>query len=181
MAGLRAVRRLHLRARRAALPGGIMPASLAFPRYCPMMQPLFRIAALVLPSLCWVPCARADCYDAAAQYHQVNPWILRAIAWAESRNQPYALHRNLNGTTDYGLMQINSTHLEELKSYGVSTQTLMQGCPNVYVAAWHLKRQMQKYGNNWLAVGAYHSETPALRERYAIQIITILRDWKVTR
>lgn len=145
-------------------------------------MPRCRVIALSAV-LCFgvAPVARADCFDAAAQYHQVNPWILRAIAWAESHNQPSAVHRNENGSVDYGLMQINSVHLDELKPFGVSTGTLMQGCPNVYVAAWHLKRQMQKYGNTWLAVGAYHSETPALRDRYAAQILVVLRDWKVVR
>jgi soluble lytic murein transglycosylase-like protein len=123
--------------------------------------------------------ARADCFDAAAQYQSVNPWILRAIAWNESHNQPLALHRNDNGTIDFGLMQINSAHLAELRAFGVTTRELMQGCPNVYVAAWHLRHQVSKYGNTWLAVGAYHSETPALRDHYANQIIAILRAWNV--
>ena len=145
------------------------------------MQRIASIAVLVLVSFAGTPSAWADCFDAAARYHQVNPWVLRAIAWSESHNQPWALHRNENGSIDYGLMQINSAHLDELKSYGVSSATLMQGCPNVYVAAWHLKRQMLKYGNSWEAVGAYHSETPALRNRYAAQIIATLREWKVLR
>jgi soluble lytic murein transglycosylase-like protein len=145
------------------------------------MQRFLLIALSLLVPLGYVAPAHADCFDAAAQYHQVNPWILRAIAWTESHNQPFALHRNENGTTDYGLMQINSAHLDELKGYGVSSDVLMQGCPNVYVAAWHLKRQMLKYGNTWEAVGAYHSKTPVLRDHYSAQIIEVLQSWKVAR
>ena len=55
--------------------------------------------------------ARADCFDEAAKYQKVNPLILRAIAWQESHNRPDALHKNANGSTDYGVMQINSIHL----------------------------------------------------------------------
>jgi hypothetical protein len=38
---------------------------------------------------------------------------------------------------------------------------------------------MNKYGNTWQAVGAYHSETPALRDKYAQQIVAILRKWNL--
>jgi soluble lytic murein transglycosylase-like protein len=123
--------------------------------------------------------ARADCFDEAARYQKVNPLILRAIAWQESHNTPGALHKNENGSTDYGLMQINSVHLPTLAQYGISSETLMQPCKNVYIAAWHLRQKMNKYGNTWEAVGAYHSETPTLRDRYSRQIVDILRRWKL--
>ncbi|CAB3780901.1 hypothetical protein LMG28688_01137 [Paraburkholderia caffeinitolerans] len=123
--------------------------------------------------------ARADCFDEAARYQKVNPLILRAIAWQESHNTPDALHRNTNGSVDYGVMQINSIHLPTLAQYGISSSTLMQPCKNVYIAAWHLRQKMNRYGNTWAAVGAYHSETPALRDRYAQQIAAILRKWKL--
>jgi soluble lytic murein transglycosylase-like protein len=138
-----------------------------------------HLRLLLFASMAWSGVARADCYDAAAQYHQVNPLILRAIAWAESHNEPLALHRNANGSIDYGLMQINSVHLAALGQFGVSSETLMQPCANVYVAAWHLRRKMDKYGNTWAAVGAYHSETPTLRDRYALRVLQILKDWQL--
>ena len=123
--------------------------------------------------------ARADCYDEAARYQKVNPLILRAIAWQESHNRPDALHKNANGSTDFGLMQINSIHLPTLARYGISTDTLMEPCKSVYIAAWHLRQKMNKYGNTWAAVGAYHSETPSLRDHYARQIMGILSQWKL--
>ena len=55
----------------------------------------------------------------------------------------------------------------------------MEPCKSVYIAAWHLRRKMDKYGNTWQAVGAYHSETPALRDKYAKQIAAILTQWKL--
>jgi soluble lytic murein transglycosylase-like protein len=122
--------------------------------------------------------AHADCFDAAAAYQKVNPLILRAIAWQESHNHPDAMHKNANGSVDYGEMQINSIHLPTLAQFGISKSTLMQPCKNVYIAAWHLRQKMDKYGNTWAAVGAYHSETPALRDHYASQIVAILTTWK---
>jgi soluble lytic murein transglycosylase-like protein len=123
--------------------------------------------------------AHADCFDEAAQYQKVNPLILRAIAWQESHNRPSALNRNANGSIDYGLMQINSIHLPTLARYGIGRETLMEPCKNVYIAAWHLRQKMNKYGNTWQAIGAYHSETPSLRDKYARQIADILTGWKL--
>ncbi|HEF4770666.1 TPA: lytic transglycosylase domain-containing protein [Burkholderia multivorans] len=123
--------------------------------------------------------AHADCFDEAARYQKINPLILRAIAWQESRNRPSALNKNTNGSVDYGLMQINSVHLSTLSRYGIDRDTLMEPCKNVYIAAWHLRQKMNRYGNTWQAVGAYHSETPALRDKYARQIAAILAQWKL--
>ncbi|WP_061946506.1 lytic transglycosylase domain-containing protein [Collimonas pratensis] len=121
--------------------------------------------------------ARADCFDDAAIYHRVNPTILRAIAWQESHNKADAIHVNSNGSTDYGVMQINSVHLAELSKYGVHRQTLLQPCQNVYIAAWHLRRMVSKYGNNWKAVGAYHSERSLERDAYTLRIQRIVAAW----
>nr|WP_156789204.1 MULTISPECIES: lytic transglycosylase domain-containing protein [unclassified Burkholderia] len=142
------------------------------------MRPLLASVFLFAAWLVSAP-AYADCYDSAARYHQVNPLILRAIAWQESHNRPDALNKNTNGTTDYGIMQINSVHLPVLSRYGITKDTLMEPCKNVYIAAWHLRRMMNKYGNTWQAVGAYHSETPSLRDKYAKQIFDILTQWKL--
>ena len=136
-------------------------------------------AAVGLAALLGAGSARADCFDEAASYQKVNPLILRAIAWQESHNRPTAVHKNANGSTDYGVMQINSVHLPVLAQYGISRGTLREPCKNVYIAAWHLRQKMNKYGNTWAAIGAYHSETPSLRDEYARQIVAILRQWNL--
>jgi soluble lytic murein transglycosylase-like protein len=122
--------------------------------------PLYSLAALVMLSAS-LP-AHADCFDEAAGYQKVNPLILRAIAWQESHNHGDVLHSNTDGSIDYGLMQINPIHLPAL-------------------AAWHLRRQMNRFGNTWQAVGAYHSTTPALRDQYTRQIVAILQKWNLFR
>ena len=93
------------------------------------MQPVCSAsiaAAAVLALASASTLAHADCFDEAARYQKVNPLILRAIAWQESHNRPDALHRNANGSTDYGVMQINSVHLPLLSQYGISSSTLME-------------------------------------------------------
>jgi soluble lytic murein transglycosylase-like protein len=128
--------------------------------------------------MCTAPtAARADCFDDAAQYHQVNPWILRAIAARESRFIPSTVSRNTNNTVDIGIAGINSVHLPELARYGISQNDLLDGCKAVYVEGWRLAKMVKKYGNTWVAVGAYHSETPGYRDRYASLIRQIIDLW----
>jgi soluble lytic murein transglycosylase-like protein len=121
--------------------------------------------------------AFADCFDSAASYQGVSATILRAIAWVESRGNPAAEHRNANGSVDIGELQINSVHLRELAPFGIGALALHDECVNVYVAAWHLKKKMIKYGNTWDAIGAYHSETPRQRDAYVRSIKLTLVRW----
>jgi hypothetical protein len=132
----------------------------------------------VLAAACFAPHAQADCFDDAAAWQHLNPLILRAIAWQESHNRADATHENANGSIDYGVMQINSIHLPELAQYGIRRDALMVPCKNVYIAAWHLRKQVVRYGNTWTAVGAYHSATPALRDDYARRIAAIIGRWQ---
>lgn len=115
------------------------------------------------------PC-RADCFDTAARAQHVSPRWLRGIAGVESQNNPHAIHRNKNGTVDYGMMQINSVHLRELKQHGIKPRDLMNACKNIYTGAWLLHQKVEKYGPTWKAVGAYHSETPHERNQYARKV-----------
>ena len=121
--------------------------------------------------------AELDCFAETAVYQHVSPVVLRAIAWQESHGNADSIHRNANGSIDHGMMQINSIHLPVLARYGVSSRDLMNLCANIFVAAWHLHKMMVKYGNTWAAIGAYHSETPAERDRYARSIEAIV--WRM--
>jgi lysozyme-related protein Hpa2 len=120
--------------------------------------------------VCAVQTARADCFDDAAVYHRVNPIILRSIAVVESGDKPWATNRNANGSEDDGEMQINSIHLPELAQYGMSRHDLFDACKSIYTGAWIYRKQIDKYGNTWAAVGAYHSATPYYRDQYAAKV-----------
>lgn len=135
------------------------------------------VRAVIALVLCASRPALADCFDSAGTYQGVSAPILRAIAWVESRGNPSAVHHNANGSTDIGELQINSVHLRELAVYGINAEGLRNECVNIYVAAWHLKKQMVKYGNTWNAVGAYHSENPRLRDQYAGMVRSTLVRW----
>ena len=121
----------------------------------------------------------APCVSAAAQYHGVNPWVLRAILKVESDFNPRAVNRNANGSVDVGMAQINSIHFAELGRWGIAPANLMDGCVATYVAAWHLARQVRRYGNSWFGIASYHSTSPCQNTRYARLVWNALVGWGV--
>ncbi len=142
------------------------------------MRTQFLALALATASLRPAPAA-ADCIHDAAAYQGVHPDILRAIGWHESRLRPGAFARNRNGSVDIGAFQINSIHLQQLARFGIDGPALQDGCVSAYVAAWHYRQQMNRHGNTWRAVGAYHSQTPARAAWYANAIAAVLMRWGV--
>lgn len=109
--------------------------------------------------------ASAFCFEEAGSLYGINPLILRAIAKVESNFNPAALHRNTNGTYDYGLMQINSSWAPVL---GKERWNLLgDACYNTMTGSWILATCMNKYGYTWKAIGCYNSQTPDKRDRYA--------------
>ncbi len=115
--------------------------------------------------------SQAFCFEEAGQRYGVSPWLLLAIAKAESSLNPSVEHHNRNGTIDVGLMQINSIWAEPLgKAWG----SLNDPCTNVMAGAWILRQCMRDYGYTWKAVGCYHSRTPERRDAYALRIANIL-------
>ena len=112
----------------------------------------------------------SKCIVGAAQYHGVNPYLLRAILMVESRLNPKAMNVNTNGTRDIGVAQINSIHLPVLQNHGIKESHLMDGCVNTYVGAWLLRKQISRYGLNWFGIAAYHSVTPDKNFRYQVLV-----------
>ncbi|BBT89823.1 hypothetical protein WP8W19C02_14430 [Enterobacter cloacae] len=102
--------------------------------------------------------ALANCWDKAAHYYHVDPYLLYAIANVESGMNPYAVGTNHDGTYDVGLMQINSSHFPELERRGINEYQLMtQPCTSIMVGASILSGMIKVYGYNWEAVGAYNA------------------------
>jgi len=110
------------------------------------------------------------CIVPASQLHQVNHFVLRAILRVESGLNPGAIGRNGNGTVDVGIGQTNSMHFRELAQHGVAPEHLRDACVGTYVAAWHLRKMITRYGNTMFAIAAYHSTTPYFNQRYQILI-----------
>lgn len=139
-----------------------------------------KISRAIL-STCLALCAmhaKADCFDNAAAYHGVNPWILRGIAFVESGFKANATRVNSNGSQDVGVTQTNSIHFLELSKYGISRNDLYDPCKSIHVAGWLLRKKINKHGNTWIAVGAYHSETPKYRDAYAAKVSSVVAAWE---
>lgn len=105
------------------------------------------------------------CVTPAAQYHSVNPWVLRAILKVESGFNPGAINRNPNNTVDVGIAQMNSMHFKELQQHGVAPGHLLDGCIATYVAAWHLAKQMRVHGNTWFGISDLRRDNVRIRQR----------------
>ena len=133
--------------------------------------------SVLLTTLVWATPAQAKgmkvmgqpmerCIQHAAEYHDVEPPLLRAILVVESRLNPKAVNHNTNGTKDIGVAQINTVHLPMLKVHGIQEDQLLDGCVNTYVGAWLLSKQIARHGLNWFGVAAYHSTTREKNQRY---------------
>jgi hypothetical protein len=69
------------------------------------------------------------------------------------------------------LPYINTCNLDELAAQGFSPEAILRdGCVNAHAAAWILRREYERTGNIWTAIGAYHSRTPSLRDAYAARV-----------
>lgn len=115
----------------------------------------------------------ADCWVQAGERYGIEPELLQAIAMVESDLNFRATNTNRNGTTDYGLMQINSTHLHTLKKFNITSRHLLEDpCHNVMTGAWILAGNIRHFGYSWDAVGAYNAGygnsqgKQALRKKY---------------
>lgn len=131
----------------------------------PFIASLFLLAAVASPRVSAAGLTDQVCWDQAAAYHGVDPWLLYAIAYTESTHNPNAVSRpNRNGTYDIGLMQINSVHIPTLRAHGIDPSSLKNACASTYIGAWVLSSKIRRYGYTWQAIAAYNVgslDTPA--------------------
>lgn len=101
--------------------------------------------------------ASAMCFGEASRDYGVPETLLRAIAKVESGNNPSAVGKNTNGSSDLGLMQINSSWLPTLSKWGITRNMLINdACMNIKVGAWVMANNIKRHGYNWTAIGAYN-------------------------
>lgn len=124
--------------------------------------------------------AIANCWHSAGKRYGIEPELLQAIATVESGLSPSATNGNKNGSTDIGLMQINSQHFSQLEKYNITRHALLNDpCQNVMAGAWVLAGQMRIFGYSWEAVGAYNagngrdSKTKMRRKRYIKKVAPV--------
>ena len=135
--------------------------------------------ALPLLSLCAFPvCLHSFCFEEAGQRYNISPKLLRSIAQVESGLNPKAVNRNSNGSTDMGLMQINSSWL---KTLNVTPDDLMNDpCLNTMTGAWVLRQCIDRHGYTWEAVGCYNAYSSHKRVNYAWKVFHKLKGTRYT-
>ena len=127
------------------------------------------------------------CVTRHAQELQIDPALLHAIIWTESKNQPLAIawtdrwgkrHSVFPKTTedaralmtqlqrsqqtfDLGLAQVNSKNIARLaKPLDVQPTDLLQPCTNLKVASYVLREQLDRHGYTWRAIAGYNGSLP---------------------
>jgi soluble lytic murein transglycosylase-like protein len=115
-----------------------------------------------------------ECFEAASVRYDVSRRLLEAIASVESAGNPAAINKNVNGSEDIGLMQINSSWLPTLKKYGINRSDLFDPCVSINVGAWIMADNIARHGYSWEAVGAYNAVNPKKRLTYAYRVAQAL-------
>lgn len=119
------------------------------------------------------PACHSFCFEEAAKESGINPGLLRSIAKVESGMRPNATNRNKNGSTDLGLMQINSSWIGPMK---LDRERLMNDpCYNVRTGAVILRQCIDKHGYTWEAVGCYNAFSKGKRVVYSWKIYRQLK------
>jgi soluble lytic murein transglycosylase-like protein len=118
-----------------------------------------HVAAGMLSMVSMVSTASASsCWEQAGSRYGIDPILLKAIAWQESRGHARAVGPRLpDGNVAIGQMQINTVHLKTLAQYGIHRDDLFDACTSQTVGAWVLSSCINQYGSTWKAVGCYYA------------------------
>lgn len=114
-------------------------------------------ALFLMLSVMFCSQAKAACWNDAGAKYGIDPLLLMAIGWQESRGNPNAVGPPLkDGNVALGLMQINTIHLPNLRKQGIGRRDLFNPCISVHVGAQVLRDCINKFGEIWRSVGCYY-------------------------
>lgn len=121
---------------------------------------------------------RVICSIGAALRYGVPANIIIAVAEKEN-GKPGQWVLNTNGTHDVGVMQFNTSYLNQLKPYGITARDVeVSGCYPYELAAWRLRQHiLYDKGDLWTRVANYHSRTPSHNARYRADVRQIAGKW----
>jgi soluble lytic murein transglycosylase-like protein len=143
---------------------------------------LYALAAGIASGTC-SNAAYASCWQAAAERYGIEPALLKAIAWQESRGRVDAVGpKLLDGNRALGLMQINSIHLPTLARYGIRREHLFNACVSQQVGAWILADCINRFGATWKSIGCYYagpaSKNTAAQIKYVLDVQRFYQGYK---
>ncbi len=120
-----------------------------------------------------------SCMVAAAAFYHLPPRVLPSIQAVEG-GRVGSVHVNTDRSQDLGVMQVNTRWLQPLaRVAGMTPETVrarlvFDGCFNIAAAAAIMRTYLDETGGNLLlAVGYYHSHTPALRDGYEARVLEL--------
>jgi len=125
--------------------------------------------------------AFADCISDIAKENHLNEMDLRSIIRVESNNNPKAVHHDRNGSVSYGLMQINSIHLRELRKKKIFAKDLLNACKNVRFGATLLSRNLERYKTMDRAIAMYNPGDPHYLRKIRMAGVQIRREQVLER
>ena len=125
---------------------------------------------------------RLDCSIQAAIKYGVPVDILLAISSIEN-GQPGKAYKNKDGSIDYGVMQINSIYLKDLKdTYNrivTPEEILNNTCYAFEIAAFKISEHLKNDDGSFLKkIANYHSKTPDLNRNYQTKLIQHSSIWR---
>lgn len=117
------------------------------------------------------------CMAMVAQLYDLPPRVLPSIHAVEGGGTG-VIHRNNNGTEDFGVMQINTLWLSRLSRLtgepvaAVRAQLLSSPCYNISAAGMILRDCLDETGGDLMrAIGNYHSHTPVHNQGYQAKVM----------
>jgi hypothetical protein len=119
-----------------------------------------------------------SCMVAAAAFYHLPPRVLPSIQVVEG-GQPALMQMDANGTADLGVMQINTIWIAPLARYAhmsepaVTDRLLYDTCFNIAASAAIMRTYLiDAHGDLMVAIGHYHSHTPALSAAYQEKVLS---------
>ena len=117
--------------------------------------------------------SEAFCFEEAGRAHGISHELLQSIARVESGLNSKSVNKNRNGSSDFGLMQINSAWIDVLHLN--RDELISNPCYNVMTGAGILRQCIDRYGYTWEAVGCYNAKSKSKRVGYSWKIFRELK------
>jgi len=122
------------------------------------MLEALTVAAILAARPAERPVVDEACFARYEQAKGLPPGVLRAIARVESGLNPLAVNAaNRNGTTDMGLMQINSIHIPRLQAAGWTAASWWNPCKSIAAGAGVLRAGFDAGGGIIQALSRYNT------------------------
>lgn len=121
------------------------------------------------------------CMAMVASFYQLPPRVLPSIHLVEG-GRPGMVSPNTNGSSDLGVMQVNTIWIEplaqrmRLSPEVVRDRLIHDACFNIAAAAAILRLHLDESGGNLMrAIGNYHSRTVLRHRAYQFKVLRAAR------